>query len=61
MNSRVINLLQNIEQMNRLVGEEQDVDYDTLFNVDYSVGKKYIAVRRKESIDFLKTALEQEI
>ncbi|MBR2376635.1 MAG: polysaccharide pyruvyl transferase family protein [Clostridia bacterium] len=60
MNSRVVSLLEKVNLLERIVAKMEDINYETLFYSDYSVGKQKILLDKEDSINYLKTALERD-
>lgn len=58
INSRMTDLLNMINCHARMVMPGDTIDYDNLFNINFDETDKIIATKRKESLDYLKKALE---
>lgn len=58
INSRMIDLLDMVEMSERMVYPEQELDFNHLLNCDFTKSDEILAKRRKQSLDYLKEALE---
>lgn len=58
INARMVDLLKLLKLENRLLRPKEDVKYETLFSVDFAGADGTINQLRKNSLDYLKAALE---
>ena len=60
INSRMTDLLKTVEMSDRLVRPGDEIRYDKLFDVNFDNADEIIRKMRKESLQYLKNALEVE-
>ena len=58
INSRMIDLLNTVDLTNRIVEPGKEINYETLFQIDFTEPDEIIKKMRMESLQFLKKALE---
>lgn len=58
LNSRMADLLEMVGMSNRMIYPEQKIDFNYLLNCDFTKVNIVLAERRKQSLEYLKKALE---
>ena len=60
INSRMTDILKTVEMSDRLIKPSDEIKYDKLFDLNFDNADKIIDRMRKESLKYLKNALEVE-